>query len=130
MATELRKDITAKVIGKKVVARGESGRLYVQMPEIGMVFISKDHGLKVGEPIHGSCTAKQVEITTDEHGEPRKDGPLVRWELLDYTPSTAIEAALNDDLALALLKAKVAAVKDMKFSPEMFFKPSAEVAIA
>lgn len=129
-AVELAKDVTAKVIGKKVVARGDAGRLYLQMPVIGMVFINKDHGLKAGEPIDGTCTAKQVLITTDEHGNPRADGDLIRWELVDYTPTSAALAALESDMEVALIKAKVKAIADMKFDPSMFFKASKEEVVA
>ena len=101
-----------KVIGKKVTSLGGAGRLYVSCEGIGRTFVPKELGLKDGETLHGNVTVEEKTYTENADGT-KRDTPLVRWELTDYTS----KASLMQD---AIMDAKIASIKDMVFKPSDF----------
>jgi len=80
---------SVKISGKKIAELGQAGRLYILLPEVGRTFIPKEHGLKGGETLSGTCTIEEKVYEFEADGKTKRAEPLKRWELVDYTSFTA-----------------------------------------
>lgn len=111
-----------KVIGKKVSTLGDAGRLYVAIEGIGRTFIPKELGLNVGDLLHGNATVEEKTYEFEADGTTKRETPLVRWELTDYTS----KASLMED---AIMEAKIKALAKIEFKASDFFAPVAADAV-
>lgn len=120
---------TVNIAGKKVATLGEAGRLYVLVPGIGRTFIPKEHGLKEGEILTGKVIVDEVKYETNADGT-KRDAPLVRMELIDYTSFKAAKEAALENMELAVIESKAAAVANLAWTPKDFSFSGREVTAA
>lgn len=106
---------SVKISGKKIAELGAMGRLYILLPEVGRTFIPKEHGLKAGESLSGTCTIEEKTYEMESDGVTKRATPLVRWELVDFT-------SFNAQKETALAELEIASIPTLQLDASYFAK--------
>jgi hypothetical protein len=107
-----------KVAESKTTILGQTGRVYVTLPTVGRVFIPKELGIHDGEILSGYAEVVEKTYNVDAAGKPVE--PWKRMELESYTSFKAMKAMLNEELDMAVIERKVAALPTIELTEKSF----------